>query len=164
MDMQPWRHGHNPLRSIWRAYYRAAVEAGAVDPAMVENGIARLAIARIGRGSCNTRRAGWSSNRRPTAPWPARRRSASDLSNSNAAAMRRTWPVPPRKPNSCATNATKQLVEHKKVEAYAHDLARQIGEMLAAQKTEAERFEAREKEHAAELETLRGQELESQRG
>ena len=32
MDMQPWRHGHNPLRSIWRAYYRAAVEAGAVDP------------------------------------------------------------------------------------------------------------------------------------
>ena len=30
-----------------------------------------------------------------------------------------------------------------------------IGEMLAAQKTEAERFEAREKEHAAELGALR---------
>ncbi len=40
MDMQPWRHRHNPLGSIWRAYYRAAVEAGAVDPAVVERGIA----------------------------------------------------------------------------------------------------------------------------
>jgi len=41
MDMQPWRHEHNPLKSIWRAYFRAAVEAGAVEPALVENGIAR---------------------------------------------------------------------------------------------------------------------------
>jgi hypothetical protein len=40
MDMQPWRHQHNPLKSIWRSYYRAAVEAGAVDPALVEKGIA----------------------------------------------------------------------------------------------------------------------------
>src|SRR5207253_9103272 len=40
MDMQPWRHQHNPLKSIWRTYYRAAVEAGAVDPALVETGIA----------------------------------------------------------------------------------------------------------------------------
>jgi hypothetical protein len=41
MDMQPWRHEHNPLKSIWRAYYRAAVETGAVEPALVENAIAR---------------------------------------------------------------------------------------------------------------------------
>lgn len=40
MDMQPWRHQHNPLKSIWRAYYRAAVEAGAVDPVLVEKGVA----------------------------------------------------------------------------------------------------------------------------
>jgi Glycosyl transferase family 8 len=39
MDMQPWRHQHNPLKSIWRAYYRAAVEAGAVDVNLVEKGI-----------------------------------------------------------------------------------------------------------------------------
>lgn len=40
MGMQPWRHRHNPLQSIWRAYYRAAVEAGAVEPELVEQGIA----------------------------------------------------------------------------------------------------------------------------
>jgi hypothetical protein len=40
MDMQPWRHRHNPLKSIWRAYYRAAVESGAVDAALVAQGIA----------------------------------------------------------------------------------------------------------------------------
>jgi len=40
MEMQPWRHRHNPLWSIWRAYYRAAVAAGAVQPELVETGIA----------------------------------------------------------------------------------------------------------------------------
>jgi hypothetical protein len=39
MEMQPWRHRHNPLWSIWRAYYRAAVAAGAVQPELVETGI-----------------------------------------------------------------------------------------------------------------------------
>jgi hypothetical protein len=66
MDMQPWRHQHNPLKSIWRSYYRAAVEAGAVDPALVEKGIAngwllpdladdlRLAPSRMASGSSTT--------------------------------------------------------------------------------------------------------------
>lgn len=40
MGMQPWRFSHNPQRGIWRAFYREAVEAGAVDPAMVEAAIA----------------------------------------------------------------------------------------------------------------------------
>lgn len=40
MAMQPWRYNHNPLRSVWRAFYREAVEAGAVEPELVEKGIA----------------------------------------------------------------------------------------------------------------------------
>jgi hypothetical protein len=39
MSMQPWRHNHNPVRGIWRAIYREAVEAGFVPPELVEAGI-----------------------------------------------------------------------------------------------------------------------------
>jgi hypothetical protein len=40
MGMQPWRHNHNPRGPIWRAFYREAIEAGAVEPALVEAGLA----------------------------------------------------------------------------------------------------------------------------
>lgn len=40
MEMQPWRRRNNPLWSIWRSYYRAAMAAGAIEPELIENGIA----------------------------------------------------------------------------------------------------------------------------
>lgn len=39
MSRQPWRRPGNPLRDVWRAYYREAVEAGAIEPSLVEEGI-----------------------------------------------------------------------------------------------------------------------------
>jgi lipopolysaccharide biosynthesis glycosyltransferase len=39
MGQQPWKYMHNPNRAIWRAFYREAVQAEAVDPALVEAGI-----------------------------------------------------------------------------------------------------------------------------
>ena len=40
MTMQPWRFSHNPRGSIWRAFYREAVEAGAVAPELIQAGAA----------------------------------------------------------------------------------------------------------------------------
>ncbi len=50
MDMQPWRRPGNPLWSIWRAFYRAALRDGAVDPALCGAGhCQRLAVCRTRR-------------------------------------------------------------------------------------------------------------------
>ncbi|HVJ82188.1 MAG TPA: glycosyltransferase [Planctomycetia bacterium] len=41
MEMQPWRHPHNPLGNLWREFFRAAVSEGFISPETVEDAIQR---------------------------------------------------------------------------------------------------------------------------
>lgn len=130
MDMQPWRHRHNPLRSIWRAYYRAAVEAGAVQPELVEHGIAQgwllpelgealpFAPARAGeRGPASASLAGTPSVRQRSLELEVTAlRAELGLSRLEARQLR----------HECHA----QYVEQNRVTTYAHDLARQLNELL----------------------------------
>lgn len=131
MDMQPWRHRHNPLRSIWRAYYRAAVEAGAVQPELVERGIAQgwllpeladalpFAPARAGeREPASASLAGT----------PSVRQRSLEL---EATALRAELGLSRLEADQLRHECHAQFVQHHKVEEHAHNLARQLNELLA---------------------------------
>lgn len=130
MDMQPWRHRHNPLRSIWRAYYRAAVEAGAVQPELVEHGIAQgwllpelsealpFAPARAGeRGQASASLAGT----------PSVRQRSLEL---EVTALRAELGVSRLEAEQLRHECHAQFTQQNKVTTYADGLARQLNDLL----------------------------------
>ncbi|MFO0810883.1 MAG: glycosyltransferase [Gemmataceae bacterium] len=131
MNMQPWRREGNPLRSIWRAFYRAAVEAGVVEPEMVETGIANgwllpelaedLTLAPSRRGAEPVRAA--------LEGAPAVRQRSIELENT---ALRAELGIVRTEAEQLRHECYKHTVAAKQLTDYAHELEAKTREAWAA--------------------------------